>query len=324
MITSAVIVAAGLVGAGDASADAGWQPTVLVVPDGWRGGAAFGTDGRGEYSGTLYDVGGGSAKLAIWRGGALILVDPPSGCTEVAAVDENASRVIVVRAGGCGSDGYGQRAYTYSGGAYRELSLVGDGSNVYPVAINERGDVLGQTGPTANVTVVWRPAADPIVIPNTLAWQWPVDIDDDGTVLFSTADAGSYLWRDGTLSPLTTPPSYGLAWGSEIRDGVVVGRAAATDSGSSSAYWWPRPNAPKRLRGGSSASYVNATGLVVGRASGGDLLTWQGGTPAGSLPVPAGYDSVQVNAVGDDGTVVGMVGLYNIDKPFDMPIVWRR
>src|SRR3954463_9494907 len=138
---SAVVLAAGLAGAGTASAATGWQPTLLPVPDGWRGGAGGGTDGHGEYSGMLYDAGGGAAKLAIWRGGAPVLVDPPSGCAEVSAIDENAARVIVGQAAGCGGDGTGQRVYTYSGGAYHELAPVG-ATDALAVAVNQRGDVL--------------------------------------------------------------------------------------------------------------------------------------------------------------------------------------
>ncbi len=318
VISSAVILAACLMGAGHADAAVGWQASVLPLPDGWRGGWAVGTDGKGEYSGTYVDGNDGSSKVVIWRGGDPIVVNPPAGCIDVGTVGENASRVIVVEASGCGA-GADWAAYTYSGGQYHPLARVGAYPDTYPTAINQRGDVLGQAGPRAEpeVTVVWRPSAEPMVIPDTIEGQTPVDIDDDGTVLFGT-DEGPYLWRNGTMTKLPVPAGR-TARGSAIRGGVVVGSVAWEGEEDTNAYWWPTIGIPGLLPGGERANDINATGLAAG-----ELMTWQNGGPDGSLPIPPGYDSVGHRTVGDDDSVVGSVGLQSTDRPFDQPAVWRR
>lgn len=317
-IISTIIVAAGLVGAGQANAAAGWQPTVLPLPDNWRGGWAVGTDGKGEYSGTYVDGDTGLSKVLIWRGGPPTVVNPPSGCDDVAARGENAARVIAVEASGCG-DGADWGAYTYSGGQYHRLPLPAGYPDSFTTAINQRGDVLGQAGPRAEpeVTVVWRPAAQPVVIPDTVGGQTPVDIDDDGTILFQT-DTGPYLWRDGTMTKLPVPADH-EARGTAIRGGVVVGqinRVGETDTG---AYSWPTPTTQRVLPGGETCADINATGLAAG-----EFMTWQDGAPTGTLPIPPGYDSAGVDSVGDDGSIVGSVGVQASDRPFTQPAVWHR
>src|ERR1700741_3664036 len=199
VLTSSVIAASALLGAGQAVAAAGWQPTVLPLPDGWRGGWVIGTDGKGEDSGTYGDGDDGSLNVVMWRGGQATVVNPPADCFGAGTVDENGSRVIAVSASGCG-EGSHFVAYTYRGGAYQELPRPGGYSDSYLTAVNARGDVLGQLGPRAEpeATVVWRASGEPVVIPDTIDGQSPVDIGDDGTVLFHT-DTGPYLWRDGTM-----------------------------------------------------------------------------------------------------------------------------
>jgi hypothetical protein len=319
IVTSAVILAAGLVGAGRADAATGWQVTVLPLPDGWRGGWAVGTDGKGEYSGTYFDGDDGLSKVVIWRGGRPTVVNAPAGCTGAESRDENASRVILVEASGCGENA-DWTAYTYGGGAYHELARPNGYPDAFPTAINQRGDVLGQVGPHAETeaTVVWPAGAEPVVIPDTIAGQTPADIDDDGTVLFNT-DSGPYLWRDGTMTKVPLPTGRKATAGA-IRGGVIVGSIAweiAEDD--TNAYWWHAPfEQGQVLPGGKRAFDINASGLAVG-----ELMTWQNGGPNGSLPIPPGYDSDSHNAVGDDGSVIGSVGLQSTDRPFDQPAVWH-
>jgi hypothetical protein len=320
-LTSAIIAAAGLLGAGQAAAAAGWQPTVLPLPDGWRGGWVIGTDGKGEYSGTYVDGNDGSLNVVIWRGGQPTVVNPPAGCLDAETVDENASRVIAVAARGCGEDSH-TVAYTYRGGAYQELPRPGGSADSHLTAVNTRGDVLGQLGTRAEpeVTVVWPASGEPVVIPDTIDGQTPTDIDDDGTILFHT-DTGPYLWRDGTMTALTVPSNFDAAFAQAIRGGVVVGGATrpGEEYENAAAYWWPEPTSPDRLFGGRAPRDINASGLAAGV-----MMTWQNGGPDGTLPIPPGYDTADVTTVGDDGSVLGSVGLQDTDRPFDLPAVWRR
>jgi hypothetical protein len=316
VVTSAVIVAAGLVGAGKADA-ASWRPTVLPMPDGWRGGWAEAADGKGEYSGTFIDGNDGLSKIVIWRSGKAVVVNPPAGCWHVDNQGENSARVIAAMAEGCGEDNLHSAAYTYSGGAYHRLPPVEGYPDTYAVAINELGAVLGQAGPRLEpaVTVVWRPTGAVVVIPDTVAGQTPVDIDGDGTVLFNT-DEGPYLWRAGTMSKLPVPAGH-EARGNAIRAGVVVGQVNRVGEEATRAYWWT-PTTHGYLSGGSRASDVNANRLAAG-----DLMTWRDGAPSGSVPIPSGYDTAGVGAVAPGGALLGSVGVIDSDRPYDRPAIWR-
>jgi hypothetical protein len=315
VVASAVVMAAGLVGAGEADA-ASWQPTELPLPAGWRGGWVNGADGKGEYSGSATE--GGEMRLAIWKGGKVAIVNPPAGCYHVEGKGENSSRVIAAMAEGCGEDNLHSAAYTYSGGAYRKLSLIDGYTSTFAVAINQNGAVLGEAGPRWDqpaVTVVWRPAAAPLVIQDTIAGQTPRDIDDDGTLLFNT-DEGPYLWRAGTMTKLPVPAGR-EARGNAIRAGVVVGAVNWAGSEDTSAYWWT-PTTHRLLVGADWVSDINANGLAAG-----ELMTWRNGQPSGSLPIPPGYDSAGVAAVAPGGAVLGSVEVIDSDRPYSRPVIWR-
>lgn len=156
------------------------------------------------------------------------------------------------------------------------------------------------------------------------------DLDDDGTILFSTTAAiGSYLWRDGVTTELANPPDYGSGDGvypQAIRNGRVVG-TLATGHGNTGVLW-RRPDDPVTVPGSTLASDVNASGLVLGEQPSpttgvGPPALWQETTPLGTLPSPRGYTNVRASTVSDGGEVLGHA--YNGDTFWEgTPVVWRR
>jgi hypothetical protein len=320
VVVLAVVVSAGVV-APAAEAAAGWQATMLAKPGDWRGGLVTGTDGKGNYSGLYYNVGGDGPKMAVWHGGAVVGVAPPAGCLEVSAVGEATSGVIAVAAGYCDGDPNASRPYTYSGGAYHALPLPGGYTSARAEAIDAGGDVLGRAaGPDGDATVVWPAGSTgPSVVLDTLPGQHAVDIDGD-SILFHS-DAGSYLWQSGTMTALTVPGAWDDADGTAVCGGLVVGYASRGSAFERAATAWPQPTQPETLQAGGDriASDCNTSGLVAG-----DLMTWRGSGAAGSLPLPPGYEEGSVGAVGEDDSVVGAVTFYaDSGKQYDDPVVWR-
>jgi hypothetical protein len=167
LVTLAIVATAGVAGATPADA-ATWRATVLPMPAGHADLLVQlnGTDGKGQYSGTAYAEDGSTpTSLIIWTGGKPKLVAPPAGCHAAAAVGESSARVIAVAAS-CATN----RTYTYSGGRYRALTLPPGHAREQsqPIAINKRGDVLGQLfldSASPSRTVVWRaPSATPFLV----------------------------------------------------------------------------------------------------------------------------------------------------------------
>ncbi|MEU4668786.1 hypothetical protein AB0F91_12630 [Amycolatopsis sp. NPDC023774] len=83
------------------------------------------------------------------------------------------------------------------------------------------------------------------------------------------------------------------------------------------------------LPDGDEATDVNSTGLIGGQLpnrttpNAGAPFGWQSTEPNGKLPLPAGYDRSDVKAIGDDGTVAGIVS----NRPLDeggVPVIWAR
>lgn len=314
IVMAAVAAAVGLAGPGTADAAAGWQVKYMPIPGGYEGGyfSVNTTDGKGSFAGTAYLINGtGETDLVLWEGARTTVVRNPGFCTDVYPRDQNPSGLIAVTAVGC-ADVDSDRAYTYDGSGFHKLASP-DYQHVAAVAVNPAGDVLGmgwttdQTHPEA--TLVWRHGvATPQVIANTQPGMYPVDIDDDGTVLFS-----AFVWRNGTATALTVPAGFDQVHAQAIRRGVVVGGATVGEYDNPAAYWWPTPTTPKTLPGATTATDINASGLVVG-----DLMTWKNGVSAGALPNP---NEGLANAffVGDDGTVVGSV---DPDYRTTIPVKW--
>ncbi|MEV7040270.1 hypothetical protein [Amycolatopsis sp. NPDC051061] len=116
------------------------------------------------------------------------------------------------------------RTYTLDASGYHIKDVPAGYDSVFGVAINTRGDVLGEAyrfGGTGAV-VLWRAdGSAPVVIPETGDVSSPRDLDDDGTILLDSG-IGSALWKDGVVRYLSPSPA-AQAWGSS-----AAGRRAST------------------------------------------------------------------------------------------------
>ena len=320
-----IVVATGLAAPAVAQAEtAEWQATVLPLPTGYPDGLVWlrGTDGNGHYSGTLQHSGGRLA-VVLYDGDQPVVAGAPHGCDSALVSDENSSGLVVGTAYNCESSIYDQ-AFVYQNGTFSLLTPPGEYSQAQVLGVNDRGEILAEvSAPDTTMdpaTVVWSPfAAAPVVIQDTLEGQYAVDIDHDGTVLFTSRD-GPAIWRDGVVTMLPLPDVYTGTMVFGMGGGHVVGSAISTITAEEVSLYWPKlTSTPQELPGPGWAYNVNRSGLAVGKDP---ATTWQDGVPAGALPVPEGFSDVQADGVGDDGTVLGQGGKVNVAP--GNPIIWRR
>ncbi|MEV6875457.1 hypothetical protein [Amycolatopsis sp. NPDC051128] len=302
-----------------------WRPTILPLPPGATAGTLTGSDGKGEYTGTfrVNDV----TQVVSWRNGQPVVRGVPSGYERVDANDENSSGVVV----GTIHDyqTMSSQVYTLEANGWYQIKDVPAGYDVVDgIAINTRGDVLGlarRFSGGVGAAVLWRAGGgEPVIIPEGPDTYYARDLDDDGTILFTTGNS-STLWKDGVIKRLSPSPS-GWAVGYAIRNGVVVG---SRSWGSEQAARWSSASTPiVGLEGGGVALSINKAGLTAGRVptpSGpeiyGNAIVWRGTTP-GEVRGPSGYSRYSATVVADDGTLAGFAGNGSTDAG-GVPVIWR-
>jgi hypothetical protein len=306
----------------DAAIRIAWRPTVLPLPPGATAGFLTGSDGKGEYTGTfrLNDV----TQVVSWRNGQPIVRGVPSGYERVDANDENSSSVVV----GTIHDYESMTSWTYTldASGYHIKDNPAGYKSVTGVAINTRGDVLGEayrSGGTGAI-VLWRAGGSaPVVIPETSDISSARDLDDDGTILVDSG-TGSALWKDGVLRKLSPNPA-GQAYGSAIRNGIVVGWRLW---GGGQAARWSTPDSTVGLEGGGIALSVNKAGLTAGLVPTptgptiyGNGAVWRGTTP-GEVRGPSGYAVFETQVAADDGTLAGFA-TNGSEGAGGVPVIWR-
>jgi hypothetical protein len=299
-----------------------WRPTILPLPPGAGAGNITGSDGKGEYTGTfrVNDV----DQVVSWRNGQPFLRGVPSGYERVDANGENSSGVIV----GTIHDyeTFTSRTYTLDASGYHIKDNPAGYQEVTGVAINTRGDVVGEAYQPGvpRAVVLWRAdGSAPVVIPETGDVSFPRDLDDDGTILLASG-SGSALWKDGVLRKLTPSPS-GWAEGYAIRNGIVVG---SRSWGGNQAARWSTPDGTTGLEGGGTAHDINKSGLTVGMVptpSGpqiyGNAVVWRGTVP-GVVQGPSGYSVFRAEVAADDGTLAGYAS-NDATLSSGVPVIWR-
>jgi hypothetical protein len=308
----------------DAAIRIGWRPTVLPLPPGGSAGFLTGSDGKGEYTGTF--VVNGVQQVVSWRNGQPIVRGVPSGYERVDADDENSSGVVVGTIHDYQS--MSSQVYTLDATGYHLKDVPAGYDYVSGIAINTRGDVLGlarrSTGGDG-AAVLWRAAGGaPVIIPETPDTYYARDLDDDGTILFTTGNS-STLWKDGVIRPLSPSPS-GWAAGYAIRNGIVVGTRSWGSSGQAGR--WSTPDSTVGLEGGGIALSINKAGLTVGLVPTptgptiyGNGAVWRGTAP-GRVQGPSGYTVFETRVAADDGTLAGFATNGSRDAG-GVPVIWR-
>lgn len=328
-VLATVAIAVAALAAGPAqAARLGWRPTVLPLPAGADAaghGYLTGSNGRGEYTGSF--IVGGKLQVVSWRGGKPVLRGVPDGFEWAMAEDENGAGTVVGTA--IDYDGSSVRSFVLDAAGFHLRETPAGYREAQTTAINARGDVVGQVfdeDPARNGAIVWpADGSAPVIIPATHQYEIPLDIDDDGTVLFSSFESG-LLWKDGVYRELTAP-GFQYTSGSAIRNGVVVGSASDGTVAGSRAMRWNSAGVPTVLPGGDGAYALNRAGLTFGTAPvpgsfHGKPVTWFDTTPTGDLRQPGSYSSYQASQVTDDGTFAGVASNGPLDEG-GVPVVWR-
>lgn len=287
-------------------------------------GFVMGTDGHGGYTG---DLGiDGTSQVVTWTNGRPTVRGVPAGYEFASVRDENGSGVVL----GDASD--------YDTGRTRGFLLDDNGFHLVPdvagyvgstvLALNDRGDVLVNLvadDPAKGAVGLWPAVGQGlVVVPHTGDWPDAMHLDNDGTVLFR-----DHLWQDGVTTPFKLPAGYSTAFGLALRNGVVVGFANPDGPPPSQAFRWVTPDRPEPLPLGDQAMFVNSTGLSAGQLpnpttpNAGAPFAWQDTTPIGRLLLPDGYRDGDVQAVGEDGTITGIVSNGPLDEG-GAPVIWQR
>lgn len=250
VFAGALVLSAGVVAPATASADPvfceRWAQSELPVPDG------VGTSGVTAVAGE-YAVGNGSFRWAsgwtvlIWKDRQL--VDQLSFFRRGAyATDVNSSGVVALT----GSTAF-PAASRYQAGQYTTLKGWQGEYDVTAIDVNERGDVLGESG---GKPVVWPAGSgDPQLVPGTDASWSAIGLADDGTVLASSATGTYWLGASGPVQ---------LSGGTDVSVSAMNGSYAVGRAGQEIVRWDRQGQVSVALTGAVDALDVNSHGQVLG------------------------------------------------------------
>jgi uncharacterized membrane protein len=291
--------------ANTASAADGLQMEQLPVPAGVVNSDVRGGDHSGRFlvgAGLRFDGTEGRQVVLRWDNGTVSELDTAAlaPAAHVEATDINNDGIVVgfrVR----DFSTFHTDAWIHRNGGFSLLPGLETTDETSAVAINARGDVVGQSGERA---VIW-PADHPGTVRElTVDASSPmsstgVDIDDDGTVLGFLGcrpceEQRPYIWpADGPGYPLAAPAGTGYPEGVAIRNGWVAGAAVADYRGVAVRWDLRAETASVISTEHGSAAAVNRRGTVAAS----DALLYRNGR----VQVLNGY----VTVLTDQGTAAG-------------------
>ncbi|MEV6711060.1 hypothetical protein AB0M48_03355 [Lentzea sp. NPDC051208] len=310
-LAGAVLAAPGVAAADPAPCD--WVVSKVAVPDGYD--PAFtdvkGTDSRGNYAGTSLRPGQNTKDLIVWTGGQPQVVHELRHLQWLSMAGQNSSGTVLVDGRVVAEGRWAVVQYSASG-TITEFTAP-DGYRVTrAIALNERGDVLGQGERVSDgrtVGILWSTIA---VAPRIIDAGTPKDLDDDGTVLLSGREGKpGALWRDGAVTLLADEGKY--AFTEAIRGGKAVGYQVEGAWPDSQALLWDRDGKVRHIDDGGTAFAVNAGGLITGERSTmvGRASVWRDTAFLGELPYPDGVTTVsELFVVGDDDSLFSSASDY--------------
>jgi len=320
-----------------AIAPAACTAELLAVPEGYRDTQVDGGDTSGRYlTGTAQRD--GSSVPVVWDNGIVMPLSLPA--TSLAPIANEHG----VFAGSHQFAGSNQgTAWVYRNGKFTTLPQPPGGVFYRPVAINNKGQIVGAgPGPTKGQTgqppLIWG-ASNTIEAVADRSFMVR-GIDDDGTVIGQEnfreypGDLHGLIWRPGkTVTDLPAPPGVGKAAGLSIRDGWVGGAIAHRTPNEA-------PLKPLIFHLGTGQSIplppevvsvedvnrrgwaaVNLTGASAGSTKAG-LLAEGTLLRLPELAATGPRDSVSVRSISDDGRVISGVIDYNTDVPQTQSVRW--
>jgi hypothetical protein len=242
----------------------------------------------------------------LWKNGELTVVDSGSTPEISVNVDDINRRGVAI---GEHTAHYGSAhidTFTYRDGRFTMLPAPTPGEQTNAVAINSRGDVVGNIPGAAVVWPADRPGTVRVLTqPDGWTNAAATDIDDDGTVVGYVGGrppGTPYVWpARGTPHPLPVPEGSQGGTADAIRLGMVAGNVIPPPSGPvnmSAPTLWNLRTGSVRLRPdvAAGAFSVNRWGTIGG---GGVIIHADGRV----VPILTG---AWVNAMTDTGIGAGM------------------
>ncbi|MEV6242053.1 hypothetical protein [Lentzea sp. NPDC051838] len=291
VLVGALVLSASVVAPATASADpvtcARWTESDLPGVEGLR--TSNVSDAAGSYvvGNGVFRWGTGSSIL-IWKDRQL--VDELSfGKHGPHASDVNSSGVVLVNAA-AGFSG----ASRWQAGVYTGLKGWQGEYDVKAVDINERGDVLGESG---GKPVLWPAGSDEAqLVPGTDESWSAIGLADDGTILAATTTGVYWL---GGAEPVQ------LSGGTDVQVKAMRNSYAVGWSGQGIVRWDRQGQVSPVYTGAMEVQSVNSHGQMVGVFNNQTTV----GMPAvwydpEQYPVSAGTSS-WLSVIADDGTLYG-------------------
>lgn len=257
VLVGALVLSAGVVAPATASADPvrcdRWTESELPAPDGLRSSSAVAAAGAFTVGGGAFRSGTGSSIL-IWQDRQLV-EQLSFGKHAPHATDVNSSGVVILNA----ASGF-SGASRWQAGVYMGLKGWQGEYDVRAVDVNERGDVLGESG---GKPVVWPAgSADAQLLPGTDASWSAIGLADDGTVLASSATGAYWLGASGPVQ---------LGGGPDVQVRAMRGAYAVGWSGGQIVRW-DRQGQGTPLTGAVDVLTVNSHGQVLGTVDNGTTV----------------------------------------------------
>jgi hypothetical protein len=250
LLVGALVLSAGVVAPATASADPvgceRWTESELPVHDGVGPSGVAAVAGEYAVGNASYRWASGWAVL-IWKNRQL--VDELSFFRRGAyATDVNSSGVVVLN----GSTTF-PAASRYQAGQYTTLKGWQGEYDVKAIDVNERGDVLGESG---GKPVVWPAGSgDPQLVPGTDASWSAIALSDDGTVLAGSATGVYWLGESGPVQ---------LSGGTDVEVRAVRGSYAVGRSGQELVRWNRQGEVSSGFIDAVDVLDVNSHGQVLG------------------------------------------------------------
>lgn len=250
VLVGALVLSAGVVAPATASADPvrcdRWTESDLPVPDGLRSSSVVATAGTFAVGGGAFRSGTGSSIL-IWKDRQLV-EQLSFGKNAPHATDVNSSGVVIINA----ASGF-SGASRWQAGVHTTLKGWQGEYDVKAIDVNERGDVLGESG---GKPVVWPAGSgDAQLVPGTDASWSALGLADDGTVLASSATGAYWLGASGAVQ---------LSGGTDVQVRAMRGAYAVGWSGGQIVRWDRQGQASVPLTGAVDVLSVNSHGQVLG------------------------------------------------------------
>ncbi|RQX14986.1 hypothetical protein DDE19_21355 [Micromonospora ureilytica] len=198
-----------------------------------------------------------------------------------------------------------------------------------PVAVANEVDPTGRhivgdigTGQEDGLVVRWTDGR-PVVLPR--AARHAAAVNASGDVVGTNGDGTGWLYRDGKLRFLATPPGYDAVLVQAVNGrGDIVGTARRSDDSHQAVLWSTDQPQKYRMVGqrGSSATGITEDGTIVGTV-GDRPYRW---TPQGvgaALAVPDGYPRASVDSAHGEWAIGMVPGGQRNGAVQMLPVLWN-